>query len=87
MKRQHGRHVVLPLLSWAILGVSARGEIYRRDNGEVIPGTEGITPAAGVDLSFRNLEYADLSDFPSIDLTNANFHSANLQTLTSRSPF
>jgi uncharacterized protein YjbI with pentapeptide repeats len=53
----------------------ARGDIFRWDNGQVIPGTEGITPGPGVQLVGLQLEYAGLVD---IDLTGANFSRSNL---------
>ena len=39
-------------------------EIYRWDNGQVIPGTEAITPGPGVQLDHRELEYARLGGCP-----------------------
>ena len=50
-------------------------DIYRWDNGRVIPGTEGITPGPGVQLDQRNLGYADLSNE---NLTGANFFLSSL---------
>jgi uncharacterized protein YjbI with pentapeptide repeats len=65
------------------------------NSGQVIPGTEGITPGPGVDLGGWNspgheLEFADLSDFyfyyqRDISLSNASFansdlHAANLNS-------
>lgn len=44
-------------------------DIYRWETGELIPGTERITPGPGVQLDHRELEYAGLSD---TDLTTAN---------------
>jgi uncharacterized protein YjbI with pentapeptide repeats len=64
------------------LPAAAQADIFRWDNGELIPGTEGITPGPGVDLSSwnspqRNLHYADFSrPFNSLDLTGANFSSS-----------
>ena len=51
----------------------------RWDTGEVIPGTEGITPGPEVRLvgwntDDRNLRYADFSG--GLDLTNAYFGSS-----------
>ena len=57
-------------------------DIYRWDTGEVIPGTEGIEPGPGVDLSHMDLEYADLSLG---DLTGVNFEAANLANASLRS--
>ncbi len=53
----------------------AHGDIYRWDNGQVISGTEGITPGPGVQLDHRELSYANLK---SAQLTQANFEASNL---------
>ena len=45
---------LLTLLVLVATAASGRADIYRWDNGQVIPGTEGITPGPGVDL---RLEY------------------------------
>ena len=66
---------VLILLTCGLLGTAVRADIYRWDTGEVIPGTEGITPGPGVDLSHMELEYADLENR---DLRGANLTDANL---------
>ena len=50
-------------------------DVFRWDNGELIPGTEGITPGPNVDLSSLDLEYADLSG---VNLTRARLSGANL---------
>ncbi len=51
-----------------------QADVFRWDNGEIIPGTQGIDPGPGVQLDHReeasrNLRFADLST----DLTGANF--------------
>ncbi len=56
-----------------------RADIYRWDNGQLIPGTEGITPGPGVRLDgwnteTHNLRYADFSG--GLDLTEADFHES-----------
>ena len=59
----------------------AHADIYRWDNGQVIPGTEGITPKPGVQLDHRQLEYAKLGGWTpaeGMDLTGANFEASNL---------
>ena len=38
-------------------------DVYRWDNGAVIPGTEGIFPKPSGQLDHRNLDYADLRQF------------------------
>jgi uncharacterized protein YjbI with pentapeptide repeats len=67
----------------------AWGDIFRQ-NGEVIAGTEGMTPEPGINLSFfntgeHNLQYAELgganlasANFLESDLTDANFSNATL---------
>ncbi len=66
-----------PFLCFIVLliSASARADIFRWDNGAVIPGTEGIKPGPGVQLDQLNLEYAWLGG---IDLTNASFFNTNL---------
>lgn len=63
----------------------SRADIYRWDNGQVIPGTEGITPGPGVQLDHLDLQYADLvrfdlsgADLSQSNLTSAIFHSSTL---------
>jgi uncharacterized protein YjbI with pentapeptide repeats len=82
---------IMALIFLVALAASGRAAIFRWDNGQVIPGTEGITPVPGVNLSdwntdSHNLRYADfsaglnLSDASFIDswLENAHFQGANL---------
>src|SRR5262245_27989520 len=65
----------------ALAAVHGHADIFRADNGQVIPGTEGITLGPGVDLSgwnsdAHNLRYGKFSKFPVLDvldLTGANF--------------
>ena len=54
---------------------SAFGDILRWDDGTVIPGTSGITPGVGIDLSGWNtpghvLDFASLS---SVNMSLGNF--------------
>lgn len=58
-----------------IVAVSSSADIYRWDNGNPIPGTQGIVPGPGVSLSSLDLSFADLKGF---DLSGANFSSSNL---------
>ncbi|MEX2141784.1 MAG: pentapeptide repeat-containing protein [Pirellulales bacterium] len=62
------------------LPAAAEADIFRWDNGQVIPGTEGIAPGPGVDLNShsgewsspqRNLRFANFSG--GLDLTQASF--------------
>ena len=73
----------------AVCPLLARADIYRWDNGQMIPGTEGITPGPGIDLSRwgtdpHNLRYGnfsgDLSTSAFFDswLDNARFINTNL---------
>jgi len=57
------------LYLWMMIAASpvARGQILNWQTGQVIPGTEGITPGPGADLRYwsseaYNLRYADLTD-------------------------
>ena len=75
------------LAAWAS---PASAQIYNWNTGQVIPGTQGITPGPGVDLSGWNtpghqLEFADLDSinltaatFATSDLTSAGFYRATL---------
>ena len=66
-------------LGFAILvlagAVSAPADIFRWDNGEVIPGTEEITPGPGIFLYQRDVQYADLANS---DLRYGQFEEARL---------
>ncbi len=88
---QMGVFAVLLLLIGAL---PVHADIYRWDNGEVIPGTEGIEPGPGLDLfgsdlSFANLRSFDLTglrvtrltdaDLSGANLTNARLYSVNMQ--------
>ena len=55
--------------------LALHADVYRWDNGQLIPGTEGITPGPGVDLSRVELEYARLGGE---DLAGASFVASNL---------
>lgn len=68
-------HVRRALLTLALLGSVVRADIFRWDDNEFIPGTEGIDPGPGVQLDSRDLGYAWLSE---LDLTGASFKSSNL---------
>jgi uncharacterized protein YjbI with pentapeptide repeats len=65
------------MASGLLIGLAApcQADIYRWDNGQLIPGTEGITPGRGGELDHRNLEFAELNE---TDLTDARFDSSNL---------
>ena len=54
---------------------TAWAQIYRWDNGQLIPGTAGITPGPGVNLSNMTLQYANLQ---SDNLSSANFRYSDL---------
>ena len=57
------------------LPAAAQADVYRWDNGQLIPGTEGITPGPGVQLDHRQMAYAILWK---LNLTGANFEASNL---------
>ena len=67
--------VALALLLLAAMAASSRADIYRWDNGQVIPGTEQVTPGPGVILDHHELSYADLTNH---DLTDSRFEYSNL---------
>ena len=52
-----------------------QADILRWDNGDVIPGTEGIDVGPGAELDNLRLEFANLSR---IDLSDASFVNSNL---------
>ena len=63
----------LPLVS--VDSSIATADIFRWDNGQLIPGTVGIIPGPGVQLGGIQIEYANLS---SIKLNDASFDHTNL---------
>ncbi|MFO0911798.1 MAG: pentapeptide repeat-containing protein [Pirellulales bacterium] len=74
MAWQQSFYVALVLCAFV---TSAHAQIYRWDNGKLIPGTNGIKPGPGVKLinwntDSHNLRYADFS--AGLDLSNADFH-------------
>ncbi len=76
MRSRAARRLVLLLLPLILVTFGAtHADIYRWDNREVIPGTEGIEPGPGVDLSGMDLRYADLTGE---NLQRANFEASNL---------
>jgi uncharacterized protein YjbI with pentapeptide repeats len=68
------RRLVLGLI-YVLVAFPARADIYRWDNGQVIPGTEGITPGPGIQLDHRDLVNANLH---AMNLTAANFAASDL---------
>ena len=57
----------------------ASGQVYNWDTGEVIPGTEGVTPGPGMELegwssADHNLRYADFSG--GLDLHDSSFQES-----------
>lgn len=69
-------HRALALICMSLLLVAqGRADIFRWDNGDLIPGTEGVTPGPGVVLSQYELAYAELSDY---DLATAQLNGADL---------
>ena len=75
------RFVSVVAMVLAVKASAARADIHHWDNGQVIPGTEGITPGPGVQLDHRQLNYAKLGGFDAgeaMDLTGASFEESNL---------
>jgi uncharacterized protein YjbI with pentapeptide repeats len=70
----------LAFVLMATLTASLRADIFRWDNGQLIPGTEGITPGPGVELSDWNEETHNLryADFGGADLTGAYLYYSTL---------
>jgi hypothetical protein len=63
----------------AVAGL-ARADIVRRDNGQLIPGTEGITPGPATQIGARVLQFAELSN---TNLTGSTFWAGPPATSTS----
>lgn len=59
-----------------IISSICHADVYRWDNSALIPGTEGVRLGPAVDLSFAQLEYANLAGY---ELTGANFQGSNLR--------
>ncbi len=74
---------IAPLLCCVAVLLSApvRADIFRWDNGQLIPGTEGITPGPGVQLDHRQLAFAGLN---ARNLTDSSFEFSNLSSATFR---
>ena len=62
------------LLVFALAG-HANADIFRWDNGQAIPGTQGIVAGPNISLKSKSLQFAELSN---ADLTNVQFDLANL---------
>src|SRR5262245_53333356 len=69
------RHILM--VGALLIGLTAacQADIFRWDNGQLIPGTGGITPGPGVQLDHRQLRFARLAE---LDLAGANLASSNL---------
>jgi polyhydroxybutyrate depolymerase len=83
------RCMLIIVLTALGLSTPAHADIFRWDNGQVIPGTEGILPGRGMDLTNRDLDFADLageqlagSKFDNSHLRNARLTDANLRSAT-----
>src|SRR5262245_16987065 len=69
------------IIAVLLVPVRAHADIYRRDDGQVIPGSEGIALRPGVDLSGwnstdHNLRWGNFSKYPNagvMNLTGAKF--------------
>jgi uncharacterized protein YjbI with pentapeptide repeats len=69
------RHVCIACALLITLPATGLADIFRWDNGGLIPGTQGIEPGPGVQLTNRQLQYARFSQ---TNLTGANFASSDL---------
>lgn len=72
--------MTVALLALLLTSPRAHADIYRVDNNQVIPGTTGITPGPGIDLSNWNTLDHQLEDanLQSIDLSGASFATSDL---------
>ena len=66
----HGAALFLALI--LVAKPATHADIYRWDNGDVIPGTEGVST---IELHHKELAYADLSG---LNLTRADLNGATL---------
>ena len=62
------------LFSIAIFVSPGFADIFRWDNNQLIPGTEGIVPGPGIRLAEFQLQYANLSSANLFDSTLNNSH-------------
>jgi uncharacterized protein YjbI with pentapeptide repeats len=67
--------VIAALFVTATVSARVEADIYRWHDGQVIPGTEGITPGPGVVLDHRELSFVSLEG---LDLTGSRFEFSNL---------
>ena len=68
--------LTISLVFAAFYALPLHADVFRWDDGELIPGTEGIEPGPGATFDHLTLQFADLTER---DLTGASFHHANLQ--------
>lgn len=70
-------NILVVMVLAGMLGAPAVGQIYRWDNGELIPGTEEISPGPGLRISSFDLYAADFSG--GLDLSRSSFTQCNLR--------
>jgi uncharacterized protein YjbI with pentapeptide repeats len=73
--------VVLLVAVARVCVLPAYADVFRWDDGQLIPGTEGVEPGPRVKLDHRDLAFADLAGR---DLTLADFSMSNLAHATLR---
>jgi uncharacterized protein YjbI with pentapeptide repeats len=73
-KNQGLRHLALAA-ALALPTLTASAQVFRWDNGALIPGTSGIVPGSGANFANLNLDYANLQ---TKQLQSANFSNASL---------
>lgn len=88
MKMNDKHHTKVRMISLGVLllilttNQQATCQIYRWDNGELIPGSEGIDLSQGGDFSGIDLPYADLSrmwiGLRGVNLSDSNLNSSDL---------
>ncbi|MCA9212054.1 MAG: pentapeptide repeat-containing protein [Planctomycetales bacterium] len=88
--------VVATLVASQLVSSNSNADIFRWDNGELIPGSEGVEPGPAAQLTHwntndRNLQYADFengtladSQFTFSWLQNANFSNADVRNSSFR---
>lgn len=84
-RSKHIRWLMVLAIGPALICSTSNADIFRWDDGELIPGTEGIEPGPGVslwnlDLTAANLASTNLANsfLSNSNLTNADLSAANL---------
>ncbi|MCA9200459.1 MAG: pentapeptide repeat-containing protein [Planctomycetales bacterium] len=73
-----GRSFQRALMLAVLLASQLTADIFRWDNQQLIPGTEGLTVEPGAVLSGLDLQYAVLENVTNVDFTSSNLAHARL---------